>query len=708
MAWGRLPQHTYLDYSITNLLAAVLIALTLGQLGETKQDMPNFFTQLSQVFGSSTLKGLGLVFFAGVCLSLFSPALNLATNDQWHTLKGGVPHLVVYTAFFYFSMSCFVIGVGLNILFLYRPMAGVPKSSFKAYLSDWEGRQWALLAGLLCGFGNGFQFMGGQAAGYAAADAVEVFDEMLSLLSRTRLHDPARRVMRLMIRRRMRRGTQQFAHLMLSYSRAGKLRSAMRVLQLMQKGGCAPDILICNVAVNALVFAGRIDKALEFSDRMRRVGVEPDVVTYNCLIKGLCSVRRVVEALEMIDVMLQNGCPPDKITYYTVMGFLCKEKRVAEETMEGDGDTVTAPLLEFIDDRSAASEELLRREPVPFNVLSRLALWEAGNLWRISWASILITLFSFTLSLVTQMFVGHLGELELAGASITNIGIQGLAYGIMLGMSTAVQTVCGQAYGARRYRAMGVVCQRALLLQFVTAVAIAFFYWFLQAQNIVNPVAYMVLAVLVFHILISWLAVFVLSFGLLGAALTLSFSCINYWNWDFQIMLGLSYAASIRVGNELGAGHPKVARLSVLVVVTASIAFSILATIVVMALRYPLSTLYTSSTTVIEAVIALMPLLAISIFLNGIQPILSVQTVALIVITARTNWESEVDAVDQAHDAATVAAEVRNTTTALGPELAIVLCNTTAAIGVATCGHHDRFHGLNIPVTANISPPPHV
>jgi MATE family multidrug resistance protein len=63
--------------------------------------------------------------------------------------------------------------------------------------------------------------------------------------------------------------------------------------------------------------------------------------------------------------------------------------------------------------------------------------------------------------------------------------------------------------------------------------------------------------------------------------------------------------------------------LSVLVVVVASIAFSIFATIAVMVLRYPLSTLYTSSTTVIEAVISLMPLLAISIFLNGIQPILS-------------------------------------------------------------------------------------
>lgn len=99
--------------------------------------------------------------------------------------------------------------------------------------------------------------------------------------------------------------------------------------------------------------------------------------------------------------------------------------------MEQDSN-VRAPLLDVDDHRSSAAEELLRREPVPWDVLSQLAAWEAGNLWRISWASVLITLSSFTLSLVTQMFVGHLGELELAGASITNIGIQGLAYGIMV------------------------------------------------------------------------------------------------------------------------------------------------------------------------------------------------------------------------------------------------------------------------------------
>ncbi|KAM4121169.1 hypothetical protein ACJW30_03G188300 [Castanea mollissima] len=289
---GRLPQHTYLDYSITNLLAAVIIALTFGEIGKGTPSAPNFFTQLSQdnwpsvlfamaggmvlsigttmnyflddrinradilfpgvgcfliavclgsfvhasnaadnkeklkslsteatgfstdkealknnvrdsdvengsgsaekaragtagflielenrrsikVFGKSTITGLAITFFAGICFSLFSPAFNLATNDQWHTLKEGVPHLSVYTAFFYFSVSCFVVGIVLNIIFLYHPILNLPKSSLKAYLSDWNGRGWAFLAGFLCGFGNGLQFMGGEAAGYAAADSVQ-------------------------------------------------------------------------------------------------------------------------------------------------------------------------------------------------------------------------------------------------------------------------------------------------------------------------------------------------------------------------------------------------------------------------------------------------------------------------------------------------------------------------------------------------------
>lgn len=127
-----------------------------------------------QSSGASTIFGLAIVVFAGICFSLFSPAFNIATNDQWHMLKPGVPHLVVYTAFFWFSLSAFVGAMSINIFFMYHPILGLKKTSFKAYISDWNGRKWAFLAGFLCGLGNGLQFMGGQAAGYAAADAVQV------------------------------------------------------------------------------------------------------------------------------------------------------------------------------------------------------------------------------------------------------------------------------------------------------------------------------------------------------------------------------------------------------------------------------------------------------------------------------------------------------------------------------------------------------
>ncbi|XP_065860569.1 ureide permease 1-like isoform X2 [Euphorbia lathyris] len=126
-----------------------------------------------KVFGKSTVIGLTIAFFAGICFSLFSPAFNLATNDQWHMLEEGVAKLVVYTAFFWFSISCFLIAVIINVTFFYRPVLNLPRSSMKNYVSDWNGRGWALLSGLLCGVGNGLQFMGGEAAGYAAADAVQ-------------------------------------------------------------------------------------------------------------------------------------------------------------------------------------------------------------------------------------------------------------------------------------------------------------------------------------------------------------------------------------------------------------------------------------------------------------------------------------------------------------------------------------------------------
>ncbi|GAV59994.1 MatE domain-containing protein [Cephalotus follicularis] len=472
---------------------------------------------------------------------------------------------------------------------------------------------------------------------------------------------------------------------------------------------------------------------------------------------------------------------------------------------------------------SVAVEEFLEHRPVAFRWWPRLVGWESRLLWLLSGSSIVVSLFNYMLSFVTLMFTGHLGSLELAGASIASVGIQGLAYGIMLGMASAVQTVCGQAYGAKKYSSLGLICQRAIILHLGAAIPLTALYWFsgaalkaigqsesiaeqgqifarglipqlyafaiscpmqrfLQAQNIVNPLAYMSVGVFLVHTLLTWVVVYVLDYGLIGAALTLSLSwcvlailtglyivvspscketwtglsirclvgiwpyfkltvasavmlcleiwyfqglvlisgllsnptialdsisiCMNYLNWDMQFMLGLSAAASVRVSNELGAGHPRVAKFSVVVVNGTSIFISTVFSAIVYIFRVGLSKLFTSDTEVIEAVSNLTPLLAISVFLNGIQPILSgvaigsgwqavvayvnlatyyiiglpigcvlgfktslgaagiwwgmiigvlLQTVTLIILTARTNWDAEVEkAADRLKNSANV------------------------------------------------------
>lgn len=85
----------------------------------------------------------------------------------------------------------------------------------------------------------------------------------------------------------------------------------------------------------------------------------------------------------------------------------------------------------------------------------------------------------------------------------------------------------------------------------------------------------------------------------------------------------MKYYCSIRVSNELGASHPKVAKLSVIVVNVTSILISIVFCVIVVVFRVGLTKMFTSDSAVISEVMKLIPLLATSVFLNGIQPILS-------------------------------------------------------------------------------------
>ena len=45
-------------------------------------------------------------------------------------------------------------------------------------------------------------------------------------------------------------------------------------------------------------------------------------------------------------------------------------------------------------------------------------------------------------------------------------------------MASAVQTVCGEAYGAKKYAAMGIILQRAIILHIGAVLILTFLYWY--------------------------------------------------------------------------------------------------------------------------------------------------------------------------------------------------------------------------------------
>jgi MATE family multidrug resistance protein len=79
----------------------------------------------------------------------------------------------------------------------------------------------------------------------------------------------------------------------------------------------------------------------------------------------------------------------------------------------------------------------------------------------------------------------------------------------------------------------------------------------------------------------------------------------------------------VRVSNELGAGHPKSAAFSVVIVNVISFIIAVIEAVVVLALRHVISYAFTSGETVADAVSDLCPFLAVTLILNGVQPVLS-------------------------------------------------------------------------------------
>ncbi|KAG8367765.1 hypothetical protein BUALT_Bualt16G0106800 [Buddleja alternifolia] len=99
--------------------------------------------------------------------------------------------------------------------------------------------------------------------------------------------------------------------------------------------------------------------------------------------------------------------------------------------------------------------------------------------------------------------------------------------------------------------------------------------------------------------------------------------CLNISGWLVMISISFMSAASVRVSNELGRRDPKAAKFSIVMIVLTSFAIEFVLFMFFLFFRGRLAYAFTKNHDVVVAVARLSPLLAFSLLLNSVQPVLS-------------------------------------------------------------------------------------
>lgn len=113
-------------------------------------------------------------------------------------------------------------------------------------------------------------------------------------------------------------------------------------------------------------------------------------------------------------------------------------------------------------------DDQLHRWPTPTE-----AVEEIKAIGKISGPTALTGLLLYSRAMISMLFLGSLGELELAGGSLA-IGFANITgYSVISGLAMGMEPICGQAYGARQMKLLGITLQRTVLLLLSTSIPIS-------------------------------------------------------------------------------------------------------------------------------------------------------------------------------------------------------------------------------------------
>ncbi|CAN6575995.1 hypothetical protein ACFX13_010231 [Malus domestica] len=149
-------------------------------------------------------------------------------------------------------------------------------------------------------------------------------------------------------------------------------------------------------------------------------------------------------------------------------------------TMRARGDEGGATTTTITTTTTTFIRSFLQRLPhLPSDgVLPReLPLTEIGeelrSLVKIAGPIVITSMLIYSRSLVSMLFLGRLGKTELAGGSLA-LGFSNITgYSLLRGLSTGMDPICSQAYGAQRWSVISQTFQKTLCLLLLVAIPIS-------------------------------------------------------------------------------------------------------------------------------------------------------------------------------------------------------------------------------------------